>query len=71
MLLAHVLVDSVGLTEKCEERCKQTGCPGEFIEPSYPSYPNQSYFARGYARLVSFLYFFSQKIILNNEFITY
>ncbi len=53
MLLTHVLVETGGLTQLSETRCIESGCPGEYLDPNYPFYPNRNYYGRGYIQLVN------------------
>lgn len=50
MFLAQILHESDGLRAKAEYRCKDNGCPGEYVTPGCDS-PGQMYFGRGYIQL--------------------
>lgn len=50
MALAQMLHESDGLRAKKEYACVETGCPGQYTDPSCDA-PGQRYFGRGYIQL--------------------
>jgi hypothetical protein len=49
MFLAQIIWESGGLTQKIEQVCLHTKCPGSYTTGLYPS---QHFYGRGYIQLV-------------------